>query len=695
MLQWICPECGRECEPDERDCPVCYPSAVAPKQKVKAVALAAAPRAVVPITAPDPVPAAATTAKFPIPSHAATGPMPPWMPSPMPLPASMPSAFAPPSSLASAVANTVPSAVAVAELPVLPPPPEPEIVPVPAAMPDPVPAGLTALSTNMRTFDDQARRRNVWPVPAQPIPADLRAPQSNFYRAQQPIPLSNGRFNLPKGRLSGLNLPSYCPVVGSNALQSDLDWIPLAQPIPAVHLVCAQVLDFDPALLQLLAVQNESESELCAMEALGLAPRRDANWCPPNVSAPPVTPLAGASTGYLAWRPALGMAPVLETAPLVDVSLRQSIAQHQAEQRAIDDLEALVQHLGPRLLTAYAPNWIQPTPPQSEARTQNALRGYATWPKASPAWPAVAAVEIDFDADLLRALQEPQEEAVAFVEEPIAPPPVVPVELPPLPNHLALVPVSPSTTSNDTQDTAEVPLVALNPIVEVTVPPTAKLQRLPFPALQPRGAEPKPKHGVPQAEFSDFSPLILSVGKAIRIIPSPILNIQHSRVMAPPSWLVTAAVALLIPITALGVVNYWILPAQRAAAPSATTAPKIPEPVVATVKPSAPPPSPVVAGAPDWQKQMELAGLRIKDSTVKCLLVNHGRTDSPVLNIVVTLRSANARAGESAVGSFRVRLSPLGAGESREFRETISFTQPNRSVVDWADLRADLQVSKP
>ena len=28
MLHWNCPECGRECEPRQRDCPSCYPETV-------------------------------------------------------------------------------------------------------------------------------------------------------------------------------------------------------------------------------------------------------------------------------------------------------------------------------------------------------------------------------------------------------------------------------------------------------------------------------------------------------------------------------------------------------------------------------------------------------------------------------------------------------------------------------------------
>src|SRR4051794_12949199 len=41
MLHWICPECGRECEPKERDCPACYPE-TAVKSRVEVAAKSAA-----------------------------------------------------------------------------------------------------------------------------------------------------------------------------------------------------------------------------------------------------------------------------------------------------------------------------------------------------------------------------------------------------------------------------------------------------------------------------------------------------------------------------------------------------------------------------------------------------------------------------------------------------------------------------
>src|SRR5438045_2235581 len=37
MLHWICPECGRECEPKQRDCPSCYPETAA-KSRVEVAA---------------------------------------------------------------------------------------------------------------------------------------------------------------------------------------------------------------------------------------------------------------------------------------------------------------------------------------------------------------------------------------------------------------------------------------------------------------------------------------------------------------------------------------------------------------------------------------------------------------------------------------------------------------------------------
>jgi hypothetical protein len=89
---------------------------------------------------------------------------------------------------------------------------------------------------------------------------------------------------------------------------------------------------------------------------------------------------------------------------------------------------------------------------------------------------------------------------------------------------------------------------------------------------------------------------------------------------------------------------------------------------------------------------LEFAGLRLQNSTVKCLVVNHGK-DTPLLSLLVTLRSSRG-ANDPPVGTFRVRLSPMVAGSSREIAEPISFTPPMRSI-DWSDLRSDVEILKP
>jgi hypothetical protein len=122
---------------------------------------------------------------------------------------------------------------------------------------------------------------------------------------------------------------------------------------------------------------------------------------------------------------------------------------------------------------------------------------------------------------------------------------------------------------------------------------------------------------------------------------------------------------------------------------AAAAAAPAPVPAVAVSTASKPNGTPV----PVWTRQLEFTGLRLQNSTVKCLVVNHGKLDTPLLHLLVTLRSSRGTS-EPPVGTFKVHLSPLGSGNSREIAEPILFTPPMRSI-DWSDLKAELQVLKP
>jgi hypothetical protein len=685
MLQWICPECGRECEPNERDCPVCYPqaapAAVAQTKPAAIATRAAAEPAPVALAAPNPV-------KAPVVSIA---------PPPLPSPAAILQIAAPEIATLPAI-----------PIPVLAPPLEP---PPPAVQStrDPVPAGLTALSQNMRVFDHRSRggatalaSDRVTPLPSG-LAFDLglgSAPVADI--------LSNGTFQLRDGRLEPLTLPEFTTPVDlwagfPSGDRLEIEWLAPETSGPR-HAFPVPELDYDPALARLAEDHGERERELTAMDLAGLAPGLKLQ--PPVVVAGQAANarIVAEAPASLPWQETWIAFPDFEASAAADEQLLAEVRRFEAEQKEIRDLEAAAGKCSRLFVDPAAPQRLTPRKPGPAAPPELAFRGYTAWIQAAPMGRPVARFEMEFDASLLERVQEWEESGQA-----VAPPPDAPVHVQEEPSPVTASPVAVEPEAPPQQQalvTLEQALAAippeieagnrtgeaLTPIVEMMAPPIARLTRLPALVLRPAGEQPGPRRTSPQAEFSDSNPLVPSTGKLVKIIPSPIMNIHSSRVTAPPGWLVTAAIALLIPITALGVVNYWILPSQRtsaASAPAAQVTPETPAPAApATPKPTSPAPAAV-----NWQRHLELTGLRLQGSTVKCIAVNHGRENVPALNLLVTLRSSRA-SSEPPVGTFRVRLSPLAAGDSREIAEPISFVPPMRQNIDWSDLRAEIQIAK-
>ena len=392
------------------------------------------------------------------------------------------------------------------------------------------------------------------------------------------------------------------------------------------------------------------------------------------------------------------------------------MAEYQARQQELREIDAAASKSAPMLVFSDVASRIPVRVPSPANSPQAAFRGFTPWLQIGPVGKPVFAFEMEFDAEVLNRVQEWEESCAAPVEdldsrseietvEAVVSSPAAEIAAtePPIADPAVEEPqqalVTFGTVEESAEDGEEEDVIhALTPIVEVMVPPSAKMTRLPALDLQPAGSKPKPREAQPQPQFSEFSPLVPTTGKLVKIIPSPIMNIHHSKVIAPPGWLVTAAIALLIPITALGVVNYWILPSQRgatttgAAAPVAAADPAVPATATPVPPKAATTPATPAAVVTVWQKQLEFTGLRLQSSTVKCLVVNHGK-DTPALYLLVTLRSSRDANGPP-VGTFKVRLSPLGSGNSREIAEPISFTPPMRSI-DWSDLRADVELVKP
>jgi hypothetical protein len=742
MLHWICPECGRECEPTERDCAVCYPVELAATARFPVVRATAyvppAPQVFSSIPRePDPPPVQAGVAVAPvIPQfllQTSSPFIPPLAPAPVPIAAA---------DVPAAVEQAAPPPLPASVMP--PPLPEPEPDPASAGL---VQEGLRALSENMRAWDDPAARRSRRPAEVLPIfarepatVAELAIPGKEAPEAEQLVPRQI--VEQPRTAFSPRVYP-ITPITNSAALNIEAYSYeqapaPVAQ-VKEIALGTAKVLRglelaFDPALLEVLEQHEQQDKEWDALEAAGLCPRL----------AVPFSPVFRAfrrapilSTPHAQFAPGLAARQTYTPDVLEDLELRTAVSEYNAKTAEEQSIDQSVGSLAGLAKTTFIPTArVVPTSGILEAG------GFCSWPIESPKGLPVPEFAIDVDLDVRKAVYEyevaeaqrldrefellmteappkpppvlvPEPEAAPpiEVESPIAaaPPPPPPAteqplqpEPPPKPEAppvmaLTLVPRAQSSTVEEPEPEVEKedpflktgPL--LIPIVESSVPPMAKSVAPPY--FEPTAAKMKirPRRATVTPSFTSFEPHVPPrLGKKLPLIASPLLSPNNARRGGSNSLVLPIAIGLLIPITALGVLNYWILPAQRASAASA--------PVESTSSRPEPPTSPAAAAAPanqNWRKQIELSGLRLQDSTVRFIAVNHAKNPSPALTLSVTLRSASARATDSSVGTFQVKLSPIAAGDSRDMSAQVNLTPPIRPNMDWVDLRADIQAAKP
>lgn len=761
MLHWICPECGRECEPVERDCPDCYPEAAAAAATLVTAGSAHS---------------SATTAVVSIPQiiAARTGiVLPPPLPPPLPVPSFL-----------------------------LPDPePVPEPLPAVAEAPDPVPAGLTALSISMEAQAVGKQPPSIAAVLEPLFQAGQDAPVAGlpWESGVEPQPVAGMRepatLELPVFRQYRAFRPSTTPLSyanGANALAFDAiayqeEEAHLTEPAGLAQSASGLELASDPALLEVL----EREAAASRTEELWQAFDIHAARVPAPVSfvtpAGPLPPAAIAFHGELAYTPE----PEVCTRPNLkklrqsagiaeDINLLAKVATYEAHQRTVRALDEAASQLGPLLYRRF-----RPIPRTIRLVPCTPLLRFWPWATVDPSVPAHSLPDsFGFEPEVLEAVQaweveqqhiaaqleaessakqealsedepevpQPSEESLLMGPEvptmyhlaiPVIPPPqqqqplaehidqenkfsetmrfAVPV-VPPPPQQqqhqpepepepepvvalepepepaLALEPEVVTSTEvirltnaivlanrdhgqDPANDTGE---HVLTPIIEAPVPPMAKQVKLPWYGLSPMAVKPAPRSLEIPPVFSIADAYIPPRStKVSRPIPSPLLHSRNAAVSRPPSWLVTAAVAILIPITAIGIVNYWILPAQRASA--ATEA----------VEAAAPPTGAQqeAPAAANWRKQLQLTGIRIQDSKVRFVLINHAKTDAPAMSLLVHLRAVNSKAADPSIASFQIRLSPLAPGEARDLTSGIDLIPPVRNV-DWSDIRADIQTAK-
>lgn len=755
MLHWICPECGNECEPSDRDCPSCYPPDPSTARQWKAATIAAPPplpiAPSVVVREPAAIPAfllpveepgsdAIRTLKLPIPVLAPPSP-------PIPRVASLPAQPAPPSK------------------------------PV-EAPPAPVPAGLAALSHNMQIRENASHRSLSLAATPEPFPTPVwnhtAASLATQYSRTEPALETASRVRHPQPQgfvaapppapsLSVLNcdMASLAPVAPAVAtpnlwLQIVPDEIQLPDPEPEAP------VEQDPAMAGSAYWRPSKPAFIALPQHTGVAkaiqltcapwvsalripfhdasPEWDADWIEQTriinqldrVAQAGLAPLVRLHvalearrpnrsevwnrTGCIPW-PFEGPRPSLRSAPYVKIETDPMVldAAERTAVRAVEQFDAAASQLA----------GLVRLPVRLQFRKGFTATGFwlnrepEPWTPLPPQGAPVIDYRVPMDRAVLAAIEEERRKAMELVA-----PPSLAAKPTAANNALVLVSNPGSDRKVDPNGTIEI----LHPIIEAPVPAMAKLQPLPLFGLRPKQSNPRPRHVPLKPEFPPGLPFIPMRSVAnVRIIASPIYGEKRPRTYKPakaasmPSlgtgsfrqpattagWMVTAGVALLIPITAIGVVNYWILPSQRASAasnpPVVETAarPAPAEPAAGSSAGGGGSSAATAAGANafNWRKSLQLTGIRmLEGGRVQFLVVNIGKADVPPSSVFqVTLRSNNPKPGEPPIGSFQVRLNaPLSPREARDLITPITLSSQLRPDVDLNDLRIEMQpVSSP
>jgi chemotaxis protein histidine kinase CheA len=241
---------------------------------------------------------------------------------------------------------------------------------------------------------------------------------------------------------------------------------------------------------------------------------------------------------------------------------------------------------------------------------------------------------------------------------------------------------------------------AVTPIVEAPAPPFHGLLELPWLELRPVMARsaygPRSQPPLFEAGKGKLPPQLEHFVEG-RIIPSEFMRQGKKGLKAAPDatsgsrmpgWMVTGMVAGCMLIAGMGVVNYWLpskdapaSAAQQAAAPAAAEPPK-PEP-----PPAVPAASPLRA--------VEFTGFRIVGdnpgrTVVQYVIVNHTGRDIAPMTVRIELKS-NKLLGPNLC-SFAVRLPSLSPYESKDLASALEVKVDPKSVPDWSEVKAEVRV---
>jgi hypothetical protein len=179
-------------------------------------------------------------------------------------------------------------------------------------------------------------------------------------------------------------------------------------------------------------------------------------------------------------------------------------------------------------------------------------------------------------------------------------------------------------------------------------------------------------------------PVQLNVRENLRVATAPGERPRKQR-RALPGWVISFLVMTLLLAAGVGVV-FYLLPASHTTADAKTTAP---EPVTALA----------VEASHPLAQSIEVTGFRFvmdpnKKSEIHYLVVNHSAAELSDMNVFVTVRMANAKAGQPPLCRFSFRSTGLAPFESKEMTSSIEKLPRPVTLPDWHDLRAEVQIAQ-
>lgn len=710
MFHWICPECGREIPPTERECQACDPNAVVSPSVETAEN---APVAQVLSVAP-PVVEAPAAQHAPQPLLLAAAPAPIEAPPAPEVIESAPVANDPESTPTAEIELPVAPVAALAQA-------DPEPAPVATIQPTVEPVIETTAIAEVAHIANPEREPRIEP---------------SLVAATEPTidPVAETAPVVPASvvEIAQVAPPEAAPIA---------DAIPVADPEPL------PVVEPPPVALNLEPV----------VEA---APVQDVAQVPPLESAPiadavhVAEPLPVAEGSQIAKsEPAIE--PVVETAPVADVAPVPEVEPQVAAPLAEGTALSAAEESPAPLVEDVAISEPQATPVAAAPVPVVDLKPAEPEPPAAPAPIKVHEMPDPFLAlaEEIRAVQAARAAALAApvegaglleLVEAVGTVAIAPAETPVLASALT-APTAPVSAPIEAVATAEaaVPAETAN-AVALLEPPQSETTLLTTPepaahvASQPVALAPEPQPQpaafapvaepegptLPLAPMQNYTPAtsrsirpvpprvqILSADSGPRItLPGPTLPPQLTRLQdanvvtvmgeptaelvkevttpkksaGAPGWVVSLGVMLLLLAAGLGIVFYLMPRTVADAKPGPTPA------EAATATASTGPASPLA-------KFIEVTGFRIvvdgnKKSEVEYLVINHSAADISDANIFITLR--NVKPGQPPVCRFSFKVPSLAPFESKEMSSPIEKTTRAVTLPDWQDLRADVQISQ-